>query len=237
MAARQPKSADRTSILYAEILRKIMDGYFRPGERLKEEQLAASFRVSRTPVREVLFALEKDGVVERTRQRGARVATFTSEDVEELFEIRKALECSSVSSAVRNLRLSALLELQDQIQELLHTSGSRMHEKHWVLDSRLHEMIVNASGNKRLVAYLNGLNRLRRSLALLAFLDDHHARQAGERHLAIVKALIHRDAEEAKQLLAEDITKGCHEAIELFHRQQKIQRKARSSSLELSPQL
>ena len=78
------------SHLYAEILSKIISGEYPPGSRLVEEDLASEHDVSRTPVREVLFALERDGLVRRVKNQGAKVVAFTADDVEEIYEIRSS---------------------------------------------------------------------------------------------------------------------------------------------------
>src|SRR5690349_938938 len=102
------------SELYSDILAKIMTGELQAGQRLIEEEVARTYGVSRTPVREVFFALAKDGLVERVQNRGARVVSFTPDDVEEIFDIRMALECLSIRNAVRNLPLSTLSETEHQ---------------------------------------------------------------------------------------------------------------------------
>jgi DNA-binding GntR family transcriptional regulator len=107
---------DLKARLYADIVRNIVDGEYVPGCRLIEGDLAKAFKTSRTPVREVLFALEKDGLVERIPARGARVAPFGADDVEEIYEIRKVLECLCVRSAGRNLKLAQLIELERRLE-------------------------------------------------------------------------------------------------------------------------
>ncbi|MBC7190503.1 GntR family transcriptional regulator, partial [Candidatus Aerophobetes bacterium] len=63
------------------------------GTRLQEDQLARQFGVSRTPVREAIHRLEKDGLVQIIPRRGAFVKTISAEDVKEIFDLRGALEC------------------------------------------------------------------------------------------------------------------------------------------------
>src|SRR5688500_8639692 len=77
----------------AERLRAaILDGYFGPGERLPEEQLARSMGVSRGPVREALVKLEREGLILIRRNRGAFVAQLSSEDLDEVYTLRAAIE-------------------------------------------------------------------------------------------------------------------------------------------------
>jgi DNA-binding GntR family transcriptional regulator len=184
--------------------------------RLVEEELAKAFHVSRTPIREVLVALQRDGLVERVWNCGARVVSFTADDVEEIFEIRKALECASMSHAVRTLKLNDLLELEQRLEVLNRRSGPKCDQEQGEIDLRLHRMIIMHSGNRRLTAYLENLSMLIHSLRLMAYLNDQRARQSGEEHLAIVRALLRRDVELARKLLADHIETGKQEALELF---------------------
>lgn len=212
----QVNGQDVHSRLYAAILGKIINGELPPGKRLIEEDLARTYRVSRTPIREVLVALHRDGLVERTRNRGAKVASFTADDVDEIYEIRKALECLSVPNAVRNLKLNELLELERRLETLNRGSGPKCNQEQGEVDLKLHRLIISHSGNRRLIAYLENLSMLIHSLRLMAYRNDERARQSGNEHLAIVRAFLRRDVESAQRLLAEHIDTGKREALELF---------------------
>src|SRR5215472_14550378 len=140
--------------IYSGIVRNIMNGEVKPGSRLIEEDLARLYRVSRTPVREVLFALEKDGIIRRVRDHGATVAAFTEDDIEEIYEVRRALECCALPRAIRNLRVGDLMDLQELLEDANRGRGRAMQRLQEEGDLRLHSMIVNASGNRKLIAYV-----------------------------------------------------------------------------------
>src|SRR6476469_10949085 len=80
----------------------IFHGSFKPGEALREEQLAAMLDVSRGPVREALVQLEREGLVIVRRHRGATVARLSRRDLEEVYSLRLALERLAVQRAVRH---------------------------------------------------------------------------------------------------------------------------------------
>ena len=205
--------------IYADILAKIMRGEFQPGQRLVEEELALTYEVSRTPIREILFALEKGGLVERSHNRGAKVVSFTPDDVEQIYEIRSALECLSLRRAIRNLPLNTLLEMERRLEALNRHQGPKWNQQQGEIDFELHRLIVTRSGNRRLVAYLENISLLIHSLRLVGYLDDRNARRAGEEHLEIVRSLMRRDLSLAERLLAEHIENSKKNAIELFFRQ------------------
>jgi DNA-binding GntR family transcriptional regulator len=204
------------SSLYGAIVKKIISGEFAAGQRLVEEDLARMYKVSRTPVREVLFALERDGLVKRVRNQGARVVSFTPDDVEEIFDIRKALECFCIPKVVQIIKLNDLLDLERRLEALNGGSGPKWCDKLAEIDLTLHATVIAASGNRRLVAYMERIRLLQNSLQLAGYRNEAHVRQSWQDHLAIVRALLRRDIEAAQRLLGEHIENGKRNAIELF---------------------
>ncbi len=100
-------------------LRKaILDGVFEPGDRLRQEVLAAELGVSRIPLRDAFRRLEAEGLIHIDGRRGARVASLSLEEVAELYELRRLLEVHLVRLAIRNLTnesATALLEFGQQM--------------------------------------------------------------------------------------------------------------------------
>lgn len=186
------------------------------GERVIEEALAKTYHVSRTPIREALFALEKDGIIERVHGCGARVSTFTPDDVEQIYEVRRALECCALSKAVSNLRFTSLLQLKHDLDEISGPTGTHCSHRQQEIDLQLHNMIVAASGNRRLIAYYENISLLTDSLKLMSYRSEAHAKEIGAQHSAIIEALLRREADEADKLLRHHIEDGCRNAIEVF---------------------
>ncbi len=210
-------NAHAQSQLYRAILDRIISGEYAAGARLVEEDLARSYEVSRTPIREVLFALERDGLIERVRNQGARVVSFTPDDVEEVFDVRSALECFSLAKAVQSVKLNELLDLERQLGAAIDrpASGART-ERLAELDMRLHRLIVHGSSNRRLISYMERVALLLQSLQLAGYRNEEHVRQSAREHLAIVQAMLRRDVLTAQQLLADHIEGGKRHALERF---------------------
>jgi DNA-binding GntR family transcriptional regulator len=205
-----------SSLLYTAIVEKIISGEFAAGQRLVEEELAHVYNVSRTPVREVLFALEKDGLVERARNQGAKVVSFTPDDVEEVFDVRNALECFCVPGLIQTIKLNELLDLEHRLEALNGGSGQKWREKQAEIDMQLHRLILNGSRNRRLIGYMERISLLLHALQLAAYHNEEYVRQSGQEHLAIIRALLRRDVDLAKQLLAEHIEHGKRHTLDLF---------------------
>lgn len=207
---------EETTYVYSEIVRQIATGQLSPGQRLVEKALAESFDMSRTPIREVLFKLERDGLVQRTRNQGARVTAFTPDDIEQIYEIRSALECLAVRGAVNNLKLNQLFELERQLEEWRNRTGPDRYKALYEVDLHLHALIISHSGNPRLTSYLERLSLLINSIRLLTHGSEEHFRAGVEEHLGIIRALTARNGPLAEKLLGEHIRAAQRRAIEFF---------------------
>ena len=92
--------ASASEAVIEALRRQIASGALRPGEALRQDELATRFGISRIPVREALRALQAEGLVEYSTNRGAVVASASLDDVLELLEVRIALECHALRMAV-----------------------------------------------------------------------------------------------------------------------------------------
>lgn len=210
------KQEGLSSRIYIEIVSKIVLGAFPKGHHLVEEELAETYGVSRTPIREVLFALEKDGLVERTTHRAAVVASFTPDDVEQIYDVRRALECLAVRSANRNLKLHDLLQFERRLEALSTSDPAQSSETHVAIDIELHQLIISHSQNRWLSGYMDNISMLTHALRCMGHNILEDAFRRNEEHLGIVRALLHRDGELAEKLLAEHIELSKKIALQFF---------------------
>jgi DNA-binding GntR family transcriptional regulator len=112
--------------------------------------------------------------------------------------------------------MSELLELQHSLEAVESKSGSGLLEEHARIDLKLHHLIVENSGNRRLIAQMRNLSLLLESLQLTSFSNDEQARKTGEQHLSIVRALLQRDVGRAQRLLTEHIEYGKRNVLQMF---------------------
>lgn len=150
LASDTPSRTDSTaSLLRAEIL----NGSTAPGALLAESAVARRLGVSRVPVREALFALEREGLVEFSPTGRAFVKDLTPQDFEELFVLRLALEPLASRLAVQALKADiSLLE-----KNLAATRKARSVQDVTLLDLDFHQIILEASGNARLLKLWSSL--------------------------------------------------------------------------------
>jgi DNA-binding GntR family transcriptional regulator len=184
--------------IYSTLFERIIRTQYPPDTWLKEETLAEEFKVSRTPIRETLRQLEQDGLIELIPKRGARVFSFTADDIEEIFEIRKFLEPLAMDIAAPSLSINGLMEIRTIITDHSHAYNSMQQTE---VDERFHKFFINASSKRRLIAMLHQLYRLIQHIRELGFRDEKIIKDATEEHLQIIDALCIRNVDKAKELL------------------------------------
>ena len=145
-----------TADLIADQLRNaILQGDLKTGQQLKQDQIAAELAVSKIPVREALAQLRKEGLVEIRPNRGAIVSSLTFEEIEEIFEMRLALETVALRKAIPNMAESDFTAAENILRnlDLAETIPS------WIqLNWEFHKTIYRPSGMLRLLETVTSLN-------------------------------------------------------------------------------
>lgn len=148
-----PKVSLRDQILNA-IRNAIIEGKFRAGEKIPEQDLADQLGVSRTPIREAIRVLEQQGLLEIRPQNGTYVARLNKEESEDGLYVRAALEELAVRQALERLTEREWDELCDQYQELLAEGRQAVEQNDPIagidFDTRWHELLVDAARNRSL---------------------------------------------------------------------------------------
>ena len=188
--------------IYAALFDRIVNSEYAQGTWLREDAVAHEFGVSRSPIRAVFQQLELDGMLELVPNRGARVYPFTADDVEEIYEIRKALESLALSLGMQNLSIHRLLLIKKQIVALADNPDPKEHAK---MDGELHSYLIECSGRRRLVTIINGLYLLINTLRERGLSSEEVRRRTMDEHCGILDALTARDLEHATGLLVEHI--------------------------------
>lgn len=181
--AESPSS--RTDSAAERLRSEILDGRAAPGDLLAESAVARRLGVSRVPVREALFALERDGLVEFSETGRAYVKALSPHDFEELYVLRLALEPAAARLAAPSLRVDdAALE-----KNIEATSKASSLIKVTHLDLDFHEIILEACGNARLLKLWRSLrNELELWLGRL-----HRSKQIQTRGTREETVASHRD--------------------------------------------
>lgn len=177
----------------------IRSGLLPPGARLMEIQVAEELGVSRTPVREAVRKLEQEGYVIMMPRRGTYVASMSIRDVNEIFEIRTALE--SLSNGLAAERITA--EELEKLQRLLVMIGGFMKEgnieKIVETDIEFHDLLYQAARNARLVGIISNLREQLTRFRTLSMSYPGRLEATLDEHRTMVEAIANGDVRAAKR--------------------------------------
>ena len=144
-------------VVFNTLRRAILKGELKPGERLMEIALADKLGVSRTPIREAIRKLELEGLVVMAPRKGAKVASITERDLNDVLEVRKGMEVLAISLACKRItgeELEKLETIEQSFQKLIESGNlTELAE----MDVKFHDTIYQATNNQRLVQLLNNL--------------------------------------------------------------------------------
>jgi DNA-binding GntR family transcriptional regulator len=196
-----PAYRDLSEWVATKILDAIDRSSLKPGERLVEQDIAEKFSVSRTPVREALYKLEKLGVVHR-RGRATYVNTWAAEDIIETILLLDALILLSVQLGINRLQPGDLAELEEIVEETRAIASERPSYtgRLLALELKFHMAIARRSGHRRLIELIENL-----SLPIKLYYDDYLANVGRfttlRTHENLLEALKHEDLDQAETYL------------------------------------
>lgn len=145
-------------VVFRTLRRQILMGELKPGERLMEVKLTKKLGVSRTPVREAIHMLELEGLAKIVPRRGATVSNITEEDLQDVLEVRCALEELAVELACARRSEEDIISIKKAAKAFIEATRvgniSEMAER----DVEFHNHIFSATGNKRLIQLVGNLS-------------------------------------------------------------------------------
>jgi DNA-binding GntR family transcriptional regulator len=199
-----------------QIRSRIMSGEIPIGAQLRQAELAADFRVSRTPVREALRQLQSGGLIEVLPNRSAVVRVPAPWEVREAYEVRSELEALAAARAVDRITADELDELHRANREMYDHSLAQSKSESVHLppsqhgNDRFHTLITEISGNARLAKVVNDINETfpRNVSAQLIVSDSRHRDENFREHERIVAALAAGDARAAADEMRQHVLKA-----------------------------
>lgn len=188
-------------VVFNTLREAILKGDLKPGERLMELRLASKLGVSRTPIREAIRMLEQEGLAVTMPRRGAEVAKMTLKDMEDVLEIRDALDELAVRLACDRITAEQLKQLVEVKEAFEMSTKSGDVKKIADSDVRLHDIIYEATGNPKLVTMLNNLREQVYRYRVEYIKDPQNYPKLIAEHEAIVEGVKNRDAVSATQAM------------------------------------
>ncbi|MBT2696623.1 GntR family transcriptional regulator [Bacillus sp. ISL-40] len=188
--------------LYHSIKKMIFEGKLKPGERIIETQLAKDFNVSKSPIREAIRILEKEGLVIVDEKSRVMVYQPTMKDVEEIYFCRMALESFAVGLVTRiatNAELDEIEKTLMQTEQAIRDSQS--NDTIITLNEIFHSLIIQYTQNRRLQKQLSDLKSLMYFFRVLNFQGENRADIILIQHRGIFDCIKKREADQASQAM------------------------------------
>jgi DNA-binding GntR family transcriptional regulator len=219
--------------VYDALRNKILTGELPPLSRLKEQEVAAQFSLSRTPVREALARLEMEGLIRRSPGRSAVVCPVEMDEVDEIYQIRAALETLVAQRACERATddeiqaMACELTLAQSHLEAGDIDNLRVHTV------RFHHMLNASSRSPRLIAMLRSLEERLVSFRQKGLRYPGRGESAMRQHWAILEGLRRRDEAEMRRWVEEHAEVGRQTAIKTHLEEGRERRMAEQPVPEL----
>lgn len=207
---------------FGRLRQMIAAGQLSAGQALIETELAQRLEVSRTTLREALGELEAEGLALRSRARGLAVRRLSRRDVQELYDIREALESLAAGRAAQNLeqaaRAGAVAQRQPFEDALLlwqSAADSGQLLAFSEANRQLHSQVLAAAGNSHLPRLMDHTLIDLFAAQLRGWIAPQHLRAAAAEHVRLVQALLKGDAAAAERLMREHVRSSAKNVLAL----------------------
>lgn len=211
--AEQGSAPNRAAEVYEQLRRAIVEGRIRPNERLIEADLAKWLNVSRTPVRESMPQLVADGLVISLR-RGWVVREHSAQEIQDIYEVRAALEAYAARLAAQrasDIQLKEIVGIHDSyVTALQETSRGHLIEH----NDDFHNAVITASGNARLAEQIQRNSDFYFVHRIGGFLTDDEVRTSIAGHQELVDALVARDPDRAEDVARVRVLEGLAKTLD-----------------------
>ena len=198
--------------VYVTLREMITSGVLPIGSQIEERLLAKQMGVSRTPLREAIGQLHNEGIIEYRPYRGNFVRTFTAKEINDLYQVRKALEVLAIRLAIPKLsqeHLEYIHRILDDVQNALDCGDINAYSE---ADRRFHNFIADITGNATLLDTLDRLSAQIQIMRNIANHDPEVVRRTSIERPKILAALQARDVDSAAELMEAHI-EGVRQAV------------------------
>ena len=191
---------NKKKAVYETLKKRIIDGKLSPGLAINEDEFAKDLKVSKTPLREALRQLEREGLVDTIAGRGSAVSHITFQDIREIFETREIIECGVARRAALTCNPDEVRAKKKELQALRSDTAKSL-ESVWGPEEDIHLFIIRSLRNQKLLdTYLGLLDHIKRiRINFGRKFIPYRMTEIRNEHTAILDALIAGDADMAEQ--------------------------------------
>ncbi len=192
-------------VVFNTLREAILKGELKPGERLMELQLAAKLGVSRTPIREAIRMLELEGLAVTIPRKGAEVARMTEKDMEDVLQIRRALDELAVKLACDKLTEQQLRVLKGAAKKFEESTLTKDVKQVAQADVAFHDVIYKAADNPKLMNLLNNLREQMYRYRVEYLKDESTYPALIAEHQEIYEGLVRKDKDFVVQAMSRHV--------------------------------
>ena len=207
-------------IAYEVLKHAIITGEIPAGERIVETAYADRLHISRTPLREALRKLERDGLVEYIMRRGVVVRAFSIDDVEEIYTIRNALEMLTLPAIVQKATEEDIASLRERLSRMDALVKEKNIEELSPQARAFHTQLTAISGMNRILRVIEGQDEYIKRFSAMAIRQENRLKESHEEHHRLVDLVEARDLEAFTALMAhhiEESKRNCLLALSAPH--------------------
>ena len=195
-------------IAYEVLKKAIITGEIPAGERIVETDYADRLHISRTPLREALRKLERDGLVEYVMRRGVIVHAFTTEDVEQIYTIRNCLEMLTLPDIVERATPEDIAHLRELLAKMDELNAKNDVEALSPVAREFHTAITAISGKNRILRVIEGQDEYIRRFSAMAIKQEDRRNDANEEHHRLVDLIEQKDLPAFEALMKQHIERS-----------------------------
>ena len=195
-------------IAYDVLKKAIITGEIPAGERIVETEYADRLHISRTPLREALRKLERDGLVEYVMRRGVIVHAFTSEDVDQIYTIRNSLEMLTLPYIIENATAEDIAALREKLSRMDKMMEKDDLEALSPLAREFHASLTAISGKNRILRVIEGQDEYIRRFSAMAIKQENRRSTAHEEHHRLVDLVESKDLPAFEELMKNHIERS-----------------------------
>jgi len=191
--------------VYRHIKQEIFNFHLLPGDRFTESEVAQRVRASRTPVREALYRLQREGYVDVLYRAGWRVKPFDFRCYEEMYDVRIVIELAALRKLCERKTPSPLVEDLKQVWLVPESEWLSDPVTVSLLDERFHEFLVVAAGNVEMARIHHALTERLRIIRRLDFTYRYRVEATYREHAAILQSVLKCRVDQAQLLMKSHI--------------------------------
>jgi DNA-binding GntR family transcriptional regulator len=210
-------------IAYETLKHAIITGQIPAGSRIVETEYADKLHISRTPLREALRKLERDGLVEYILRRGVVVRAFTIADVEEIYTIRNALEMITLPAIIENATPEDIQSMREKLHQMDVFVSKNDIDGLSPLARNFHDQLTSISGLNRILRVIQSQDEYIRRFSAMSIARETRRKSAHEEHYKLIEYVEQKDLENFTQLMKKHIERSketCLMALKESHYQQ-----------------